>query len=96
MLVGGVVVGGVSAIAAGLYSLGIPEDSILQYETVRKAGKFVLIVHGTAAEATRARTIICRTNPEALEEHRPLRVTPEVLAELQPARAMPEESALAA
>src|SRR5664279_4669069 len=35
-LEGAVVVGGLSAIGAGLYSLGIPKDSILQYERALK------------------------------------------------------------
>ena len=76
-LEGAVVVGGLSAIGAGLYSLGIPKDSILQYETALKTGKFVVIAHGTAAETTRAREIISRTNPEALEEHQPALTSPE-------------------
>ena len=75
-LEGAVVVGGLSAIGAGLYSLGIPKNSILQYETALKTGKFVIIAHGTAAEAARAREIINRTNPEALEEHEPSRTSP--------------------
>jgi uncharacterized membrane protein len=70
-LEGAVVVGGVSAIGAALYSLGIPKDSVLRYETAVKTGKFVVIAHGTAEEATRAREIIHRTNPEAVEEHQP-------------------------
>jgi len=70
-LEGALVLGGLSAIGAGLYSLGIPKNSILQYETALKTGKFVLIAHGTSEEATRAREIINRTNPEALEEHQP-------------------------
>jgi uncharacterized membrane protein len=70
-LEGAAVLGGLSAIGAGLYSLGIPKDSILQYETALKTGKFVLIAHGTAEEVARAREIINRTNPEALEEHQP-------------------------
>ena len=70
-LEGAVVVGGVSAIGAGLYSLGIPKDSILQYETALKTGKFVVIAHGMAEEATRAREIISRTSPESLQEHQP-------------------------
>ena len=45
------------------------KESILHYETALKTGKFVLIAHGTAEEATRAREIINRTNPEALEGH---------------------------
>jgi uncharacterized membrane protein len=76
-LEGAVLVGGLSAIGAGLYSLGIPKDSILRYETALKTGKFVVIAHGTAEEATRAREIINRTNPEALEEHQHSRATSE-------------------
>lgn len=70
-LEGAVMVGGLSAIGAGLYGLGIPKNSILQYETALKTGKFVIIAHGTAEEAARAREIIHRTNPEALEQHQP-------------------------
>jgi uncharacterized membrane protein len=76
-LEGAVVVGGMSAIGAGLYSLGIPKDSILQYETALKTGKFVVIAHGSAEEATRARETINRTNPDALEEHQPSHTAPE-------------------
>jgi len=70
-LEGAVVVGGLSALGAGLYSVGIPKDSILQYETAVKSGKYVLIAHGSDAETTHAREIISRTNPEALQEHQP-------------------------
>jgi len=45
-----VLVGGLSALGAGLYGLGIPKDSILRYETALKADKFVVIVHGTSDE----------------------------------------------
>jgi hypothetical protein len=57
-LEGAVVVGGLSALGAGLYSVGIPKDSILQYETAVKSGKYVLIAHGSDAETTHAREII--------------------------------------
>jgi hypothetical protein len=76
-LEGAVLVGGLSAIGAGLYSLGIPKDSIVRYETAIKTGKYILIAHGTAEEAARGRGIINRTNPEALEEHQPSRTSPE-------------------
>ena len=79
-LEGALVVGGLSAIGAGLYSLGIPKNSILRYETALKTGKFVLIAHGTQEETTRARDIINRTNPEALEEHQPICATPKEYA----------------
>lgn len=68
-LEGAVLVGGLSAVGAGLYSLGIPENSILQYETALKTGKFVVIAHGTAGEVAHAREVIARTHPEALVEH---------------------------
>ena len=35
-----VVVGGLRAIGAGLYSIGIPRDSIVTYESAIKAGQF--------------------------------------------------------
>jgi len=75
-LEGAVVVGGLSAIGAGLFSLGIPKDSVLRYETALKAGKFVLIAHGSAKETTNAREIINRTHPEALEAHQPSPASP--------------------
>src|SRR5580700_5244408 len=70
-LEGAVVVGGLSAIGAGLFSLGIPKDSILQYETAVKAGKFVVIAHGSADETALAQRTINGTSPEALHEHQP-------------------------
>mgnify|MGYP001546449447 FL=1 len=64
-----VVVGGLSALGAGLFSLGIPKDSILQYETALKTDKFVLIIHGSAAETTHARQVLTSTSPEHLQHH---------------------------
>jgi len=55
------VVGGASALGAGLYSMGIPKQSVVQYETSLKAGSFVLVVHGTPAEVTRAHAILANT-----------------------------------
>ena len=65
-----------TAIGAGLYSLGIPKDSVLRYETAIKTGKFVLIAHGTEDETAHAREIIERTNPEAVDHHRPSPTNP--------------------
>jgi hypothetical protein len=63
-LEGAVLVGGLDALAAGLYSIGIPKDSILKYETALKTDKFLLIAHGSPAEATKAQQIL-RTTPVA-------------------------------
>lgn len=57
-LEGAVVFGGASALGAGLYSIGIPTDSILQYETAIKSEKFVLVVHGSGEELGAARDIL--------------------------------------
>ena len=64
-----VVVGGLSAVAAGLVSLGISKESAVKYEAEIKADKFVLIVHGTAEELERARTILAGTSPISIEKH---------------------------
>ena len=66
---GAAVVGGVSALGAGLFSLGIPKDSIVRYETAIKSGRFVLIAHGTVEDTTSAQEIIRRTEPEMMEHH---------------------------
>jgi hypothetical protein len=76
-LEGAAVVGGLSALGAGLYSVGIPKDSILKYEMAVKSGKYVLIVHGTDMETAHARGILKNTNPEALADHQPKRITNE-------------------
>jgi len=70
-LEGAVVIGGLSALGAGLYSLGIPKDSIVQYETALQTGKFVVIAHGSQVEMSQAQQIIHHTNPAALEAHQP-------------------------
>jgi uncharacterized membrane protein len=57
-LEGATIVGGLSAVGAGLYSIGIPKDSVLQYETAVKSDKFVLIVNGTAADVAKAKEVL--------------------------------------
>ena len=62
-----VVVGGLSALGAGLFSLGIPKDSILKYETALKTDKFLVIAHGSAEEVTRAKDILSREASETAD-----------------------------
>jgi hypothetical protein len=57
-LEGAAILGGLDAIGAGLYSIGIPKNSVLQYQTAVKAKKFVLVVHGTPEEVSRAKMIM--------------------------------------
>jgi uncharacterized membrane protein len=60
-LEGAVLVGGLSAIGAGLYSIGIPKNSIVEYETALKSDKFLLLAHGTAEEVEKAKAIMGTT-----------------------------------
>ena len=68
-LEGAVVVGGLSAVGAGLYSIGIPKDSIVEYETALKTDKFLLVVHAGAAEVDKAKNIIKNTCPIHFSMH---------------------------
>jgi hypothetical protein len=54
------------ALGAGLYSIGIPKDSIVKYEAALKTDQFLLIVHGTAEEVTKAKKIITETTHPSL------------------------------
>src|SRR5271156_5959350 len=62
-LEGAVEVGALGALGAGLYSIGIPKDSIVKYQTALTTDQFLLIAHGTAAEVAKAKDVIARTNP---------------------------------
>ncbi|MGD0674109.1 MAG: general stress protein [Polyangiaceae bacterium] len=65
----GAVVGGLTALGAGLYSIGIPKDSVLKYETALKADQFIVVAHGTFTDVNAAKRILERTNPLSLDQH---------------------------
>jgi hypothetical protein len=68
-LEGAVLVGGLSAIGAGLYGMGIPKDSVLQYELAIQTDQFLLMVHGSDAEVEKAKIIIDTTQPRQVTQH---------------------------
>jgi hypothetical protein len=68
-LEGAVVVGGLSAFGAGLFSIGIPKDSVVNYELAVKTDKYLLVVHGTASDVQKAHQIIQGTHPVSVEMH---------------------------
>ena len=68
-LEGAVVVGGLSALGAGLYSIGIPKDSVVKYEAALKSDKFILLAHGTAAEVATAKDILQTTHSIEVAVH---------------------------
>lgn len=64
-----VVVGGLSALGAALFSIGVPKDSVIQYETALKADSFLLMAHGPAEEVAHAKTILAAMGPSRLDVH---------------------------
>lgn len=64
-----VLVGGVSALGAALYSLGIPKDSAIQYEAVVKADGFLVMAHGTTIDVARAKLILTTTSAASIDVH---------------------------
>ena len=64
-----VVMGGLSAIGAGLFSLGIPKNSILKYETALKTDHFLVIAHGSADEIASAKEILSRSASDTADYH---------------------------
>jgi uncharacterized membrane protein len=68
-LEGAVVVGGVSALGAGLVSIGIPKDSVLKYEVALKTDKYLLVVHGTEDAVENAKNIIAGTEHSSYTVH---------------------------
>ena len=68
-LEGAVLVGGLSALGAGLGGLGIPRNTIVQYETEVKNGKLLVVAHGTADEVDRARELLHQTPATSTTVH---------------------------
>lgn len=68
-LQGAVIVGGISALAGALMSIGIPKDSVLRYETALKANKFMLVVHGDAQAIKRARDLLATSGFASFDHH---------------------------
>lgn len=64
-----IVVGGVSALGAALYSIGVPKDSVIEYDSAIKADSFMVSAHGTPEEVTRAKAILGTLKPSRLDMH---------------------------
>ena len=68
-LEGAFVVGGVSVLGAALVSIGIPDDSIIEYETQIKTGKFVVIAHDVQGKLDKAIIALEATRHESIKTH---------------------------
>jgi hypothetical protein len=57
-------------LGAALYSVGVPRDSAIAYETHVKANRFLVMACGSAEEAERARAVLKEFNPSHLDLHK--------------------------
>jgi hypothetical protein len=71
-----VLVGGLSALGAALYSIGIPKDSVINYEGALKADGFLVVAHGSAEDVARAKAVLKTANPSRVDVHDGLREAP--------------------
>jgi uncharacterized membrane protein len=69
MVEGAVLGGGLAALGGALASVGIPNDTVVKYETAIKAGSFLLIAHGTQDDVQRAKELLASTNATQLDVH---------------------------
>ena len=63
------VIGGLSALGAALYSIGVPKDSVIEYEAAVKADGFLVMAHGASEEVVLAKAILRSAAPLRLDLH---------------------------
>jgi hypothetical protein len=61
-LEGAAVGGGLSVLGSALLKVGIPTEFAREYEAASRAHKYLLLVHGTAADAAKAKRILEQTD----------------------------------
>jgi hypothetical protein len=64
-----VLVGGLSAIGAGLHGIGVPAESVIQYEAEVRADGLLVMAHGPAEQMLQARSIQAALSPLRLDLH---------------------------
>ena len=70
-LEGAVVIGSLGALGGALASLGVPNNSVLRYEQDLRAENFLVVVHGSEAEAQRAKGLLTAGDASRVEVHAP-------------------------
>jgi hypothetical protein len=65
LLEGSVVGGGVGLLGAGLYSLGLPKEKVIECEVAIKAGKFLVINHGSLDEMIPAMNVLAQADKDS-------------------------------
>jgi hypothetical protein len=74
---GAVLGGGLGALGAALVSMGIPKNSVINYEAAVKADSFLVMVDGSPQEVERAKTILEAAKPSRLDVHEKVRAPAE-------------------
>jgi hypothetical protein len=64
-----VIVGGLSALGAALYGMGMSKDAILHYEKAIKEDRFLVIVHGASKDVEAARDILQNGQAMQIDMH---------------------------
>jgi hypothetical protein len=60
---------GLTALGSALHAMGMPKTNVISYESALKANKFLLVVHGTNGEASKASEILRKTEAIELTSH---------------------------
>ncbi len=63
------VTGGMSALGAAIFCIGIPKDSVVEYESSIQAGKFLVMVHGNQNELKKAKATLSQTHAASVNHH---------------------------
>jgi uncharacterized membrane protein len=53
--------GSFGVIGGALASLGVPDNSVVEYESALKAGSFLVLAHGSESEVQKAKDLLSRT-----------------------------------
>jgi len=61
--------GSLGVIGGALASLGIPDNTVLEYESELKAGSFLLIAHGSPEETQRAKDLLDKMPASRVESY---------------------------
>lgn len=65
--------GGLSVLGTALYGVGVPRESVNQYEAALKADSFMVMAHGTVDEISRAKVILGAASPTRLDDYAQLK-----------------------
>jgi hypothetical protein len=65
-LEGAAAAGGLSVLGAALTQIGAPRDQVIRYETALKVDKYLLVLHGSADEQKKARSVLAQAGAMVL------------------------------